>query len=66
MKRKDALGWIRIAGYHNDSKSFTRLIIENRISRPVANEEFRTGAKMRANGVGCTCSECKESRAVAA
>lgn len=65
MKRKNALAWIRIAGYHNDSTAFTRLYCENRISYPVAMAEFRTGAKMRANGIGCTCRDCQQQAVTA-
>ena len=60
MKRADALTSLRIAGYHADQRTFVRVYVENRISKKVADEEFRRGAAMRRAGVGCTCLECKE------
>jgi len=60
MKRADAIAWIRIAGYHNDSKAFTRLLIENRVSREAANTAWSSGIKAKAGGMGCTCHHCKK------
>jgi hypothetical protein len=37
MKRKDALTVCKVAGYHQDRATFTRVYIENRISRPAAD-----------------------------
>lgn len=60
MTRKDALGWIRIAGYHGDDKSMVRLYVENRISYQVAIAEFRRGAAAKKAGVPCACRDCRE------
>ena len=62
MKHKDALAWIRIAGFHDDKRAFTRLYVENRISFAVAQERFRAGAEARAAGVKCTCRDCNEGK----
>lgn len=59
MKRDDALAYIRIAGYHDDARQFTRLYVENRISITAAREAYRTGQNQRAAGVPCTCNQCK-------
>lgn len=59
MKRKDAINHIRIAGYHQDSASFVRLYVENRVSRQVANEAYANGVKQREAGIKCNCYECK-------
>lgn len=59
MKREDALSTLRIAGYHNDRVLFVRTYVENRVSRLVAEAEFRRGAGLRKLGVRCTCHECK-------
>ena len=59
MKRKDALVYMREAGYHGDTKSFTRLVIENRISRHAANAEWQRGEGMKQAGVPCSCIDCK-------
>lgn len=49
---------IRTAGYHDDKATFTRLYVENRISKAAADEAFRSGRQARAVGVRCTCSAC--------
>ena len=59
MKRDDALAWIRIAGYHNDQKSFVRLYVENRVSRKAADEAWAKGVKAKEGGMGCACHQCK-------
>lgn len=59
MKRKDALEWMRIAGYHNDKAAFTRLLIENRVGKAAADAAFFTGRAQREAGVKCGCHECK-------
>jgi len=60
LKRTDALILLRSAGYHNDVTSFTRLYLENQVSRPAADAEWRRGAAMRDAGVLCTCTTCRE------
>ncbi len=61
VKRSIAIALIRTAGYHNDSATFTRLYVENRISLKVAKRAFAEGRKLKAGGVGCTCLECQET-----
>ena len=60
MKRADALVVIRVAGYHDDSKTFVRTYTENRISYTVAMKEFSRGQNMNKGGVPCSCNACKE------
>lgn len=62
MKRADALAYMRIAGYHSDTADFTRLYVENRVSRPVANEAYRTGTKQKLAGVPCHCHKCSGAK----
>lgn len=62
MKRKDLIAAIRFAGYHNDIKTGTRLFIEYRIARAVYDEAFNAGRAAKANGVGCSCINCKPNR----
>lgn len=62
MKRTDALSALRLAGYHNDSGSFTRVYVENRISHKVAQQEWSLGVAAKLAGVRCTCFECKEKK----
>lgn len=64
-KRETTLALARIAGYHGDRAAFTRLLIECRVNRQAMNEAFWNGQKARANGVGCTCCECKKAKEVA-
>jgi len=59
-RRENVLGWIRIAGYHDDKRRFTRLLIENRISRKAADEAWQQGQKQRVNGVPCGCYDCNK------
>ncbi len=63
MKRDDAIVYMRIAGYHEDRKGFTRLLVENRVRREVADEAFAVGQKQRAAGMGCHCYQCKKASA---
>jgi hypothetical protein len=59
MKREVLTTLIRTAGYHEDRASFTRLYVENRISKQAADEAYRSGRQARAAGVRCDCHECK-------
>lgn len=58
MKRSDCLGLMKAAGYHGDKATFTRLLVENRVSRMAAEEAFRLGVKAKAAGVSCGCLDC--------
>ena len=60
MTRKDALAYMRIAGYHNDKPAFTRLLIEHRISRESANEAWRKGLDAKTVGMKCNCYRCSK------
>lgn len=57
-KRQTALALAKIAGYHNDAKAFTRLIIESRVNRAAMNMAWSLGASAKANGITCTCIDC--------
>ncbi len=59
MKRSMLIALLRIAGYHDDMKAFTRLYVENRIKLFKAKQAFAEGKQLRAGGVGCTCYECR-------
>ncbi len=63
MKREVLTTLIRVAGYHDDRATFTRLYIENRISKPKADEAYRSGRQAKAAGVRCDCHECKQGEA---
>lgn len=62
MKRSDALIYMRIAGYHNDTKSHMRLFVENRISREVADKAYRAGVAQKLAGVKCHCHQCSGAK----
>lgn len=57
--RETAIVLTRIAGYHNDTAKFVRLIVESRVSRPVLNEAFAKGMTARREGVKCGCFYCR-------
>lgn len=63
MTRRQAINHLRIAGYHHDMRSFTRLYVENRVSIKTAREAFAEGERMRDGGMACTCSDCKQAPA---
>ena len=46
-KRKTVLELMRVAGYENDARAFTRLLVENPISRQAANEAWSRGVTQR-------------------
>jgi hypothetical protein len=59
MKREHVITALRVAGYHADTARFTRLLIEERISKPAAKEAYAAGQRARAQGVRCDCHDCK-------
>ncbi|AWI53193.1 hypothetical protein DEH84_06930 [Aquabacterium olei] len=61
MSRADVLDWMRIAGYHADMRTFLRLYTENRISKRVADEAYRTGTRQKLAGMRCMCHECTKA-----
>ena len=63
--RKTTLDLIRIAGYHNDTKAFTRLYCESRLSRTAANEAWQLGATQKIKGIKCNCVECEKIKTLA-
>jgi hypothetical protein len=58
MTRKDVLSYMRIAGYHSDTAAYTRLYVENRISRAIAQEAWLSGVNAEKSGMKCTCLDC--------
>jgi hypothetical protein len=50
-KRKIALIRAKICGYENDIDTFTRLIIESRVSLPLMKEQWRIGASARTSAL---------------
>lgn len=63
MKRKDALAVIRVAGYHDDQKTFVSTYVEHRISFNTANAEYRRGQEMKKSGIACSCRQCEQKKA---
>jgi hypothetical protein len=59
MNRKTALGVCMLAGYHDDTRSFVRAYVENRISYGAAKAEWNRGAQMKRAGMPCGCHSCK-------
>lgn len=61
--RQAALLNARIAGYHDDSRAFIRLLVETRVRRELMNAEWKRGADMRKAGVPCGCHDCQRALA---
>ena len=62
MNRADTIAHMRIAGYHNDTKTHMRLFCEHRISKAVADDAYRTGMKQKLAGVKCHCHQCSGAK----
>lgn len=60
-QRETALTLARIAGYHDDSATFTRLIIEKRVNRQAMQEAFLNGRQAKASGMKCSCHNCRNA-----
>jgi hypothetical protein len=58
MKRSQALAWMRVAGYHADRWAFTRLLVEERVSRAAGEAAWKQGTEAKRNGVACKCRRC--------
>lgn len=58
MTHNAVLASIRIAGYHNDLRSYIRLYTENRIPKRVADQAWQNGVSAKASGVACSCRSC--------
>lgn len=58
MTRAVALALARVAGYHADTRAWTRLLIEARVNRPAMRAAYDQGVRARAAGVRCICREC--------
>ena len=61
-RREYILARMRAAGYHADTRTFTRLYIENRVRLPIAQAAFREGERARRAGMRCTCWECEKEK----
>lgn len=53
MKREHVITALRVAGYHGDTARYTRLLIEERISKARAREAYAAGQRARAAGIRC-------------
>lgn len=63
MKRKDAIIYLRLAGYHGDRAAFIRLYVENHVSKKAAEEAYEGGVKAKAAGRPCACHKCQNKGA---
>lgn len=59
-KRDFYLAEARIAGYHDDSRTFMRLVVSSRVSREVLNAAWISGKRAYAAGIPCT--HCQRMR----
>ena len=60
-KRETAIVKAKSAGYHNDTRDFTRLLVESRVRRELLNEAWYLGREMKAAGMECGCFFCKQA-----
>lgn len=59
-KRECYLAEARIAGYHDDVRGFTRVLIGSRVRRELMDAAWHEGRKQYAAGVPCThCQRMK-------
>jgi len=58
MTRQETLNYMRVAGYHADTKQFTRLVIEGRVSNSKAYEAWLSGVTAKKSGMKCMCFDC--------
>lgn len=51
----------RVAGYHGDSRTFLRLLVEERINDQTMHEAWDQGQRLRVAGARCDCRDCGEA-----
>ncbi len=56
-KRACYLAEARIAGYHDDTRAFTRVLIGSRVRRELMDAAWHEGRKQREAGMRCTHCE---------
>lgn len=63
-KRESAIAQLKYAGYHNDSPTLTRVLIERpaSLSNADAWAAIRWGADAKERGMRCGCKECRSAR----
>lgn len=49
-KREVAISRARVAGYENDTRTFTRLLVESRVRRELLNAAWQEGAALQKRG----------------
>lgn len=64
MNRKQLIGAIRYAGYHDDYRTGVRPLVEQRVSKVAYDKAFAEGRAAKRRGIGCNCTECAASRVV--
>ena len=58
-KREIAIKNAEMAGFHGDTRRWTRLLVESRVNRETLNNAWLRGATMRNLGFKCTCRDCQ-------
>jgi hypothetical protein len=61
-KRDQTYQLVKVAGYHNDGRTATRVLIENPISIKRYNEAWQEGVSARKQGMRCLCRDCAGGR----
>jgi hypothetical protein len=57
-KRETWIARARIAGYHDDARFYTRLLIVARVNRSALAGAFASGKAAREAGIPCGCFDC--------
>lgn len=52
----------KIAGYHGDRRTYTRLVIEVRCNNYVLQQAYWAGETAKKNGIHCHCLECASQK----
>ena len=57
-ERERAIIAAKIAGYHGDVRTYTRLRIETRCNNYVLQQAYWAGETAKRNGMPCRCMDC--------
>ena len=57
-RHEKAYQLVKVAGYHNDSRAATRVLVEYSIGIKRYNEAWREGIRARQAGISCDCMQC--------
>ena len=59
-KREQSIVAAKIAGYHADTRTFTRLRCEVRVNNSVLQQAYWAGERAKREGMLCQCLDCQD------